>query len=130
MDQALSSDGTPVPDDEVSLAELAALRAGELSAEEEARVRMRMAGEPEVENKLWALDNVHRLFEKPGHRAALPADMPYDIAARLQARIVEEALHHFDPDTPGEKASSRDPENDELKGSANESDRSPGNLDE
>ena len=126
----MSSDGTPGPGDEVTVAELAALRAGELTTEEEARLRMRMARDPEVENKLWALDNVHRLFEKPGHRAELPVDMPYDVAARLQARIAEQAVHHRDPDMPGGEASAQDSENDELEGSGGESDRSPQNTDQ
>lgn len=88
----MSSDGRPSPDDEVTLAELAALRAGALSADEEARLRMRMAGDPEVEDKLWALDNVHRLFEKPPEPTELPAEMPYDVAARLQSRLADQAL--------------------------------------
>ena len=99
VDQTLSSEGTP--DDEVSLVELAALRAGELSAEEEARLRMRMAGDPEVENKLWALDNVHRLFEVDLPRVPeFAGEMPYDVAARLQARIAQEALHRHEHALP------------------------------
>ena len=106
----MSSDDKPRPDDEVTLAELAALRAGELSTEEEARLRMRMARDPEAEDKLWALDNVHRLFEKPGPAPAdLPTEMPYDVAARLQARIAEQALRraehpdHDEDDPPDER---------------------------
>ena len=86
--------GHPGPDDEVTLDELAALRAGELSAEQEARLRMRMAHDPRAEDKLWALDNVHRLFKKPGPAPAdLPVEMPYDVAARLHAKIFRWALH-------------------------------------
>ena len=88
----MSSDGTPESDDEVTLSELAALRAGELTAEEEARLLVRMARDPEAADKLWALDNVHRLFEKPAGQADLPTEMPYDVVARLQAHIAEQAL--------------------------------------
>jgi hypothetical protein len=89
----VSPDGTPERDDEVTLDELAALRAGELSAVEEAKLQMRIARDPEGADKLWALDNVHRLFEPPDpSEAELPPEMPYHVAARLQARIAEEAL--------------------------------------
>ena len=88
----MSSDCTPGPCDEVSLEELAALRGGELTSEQETRLRARMAQDPQVEAKLWALDNVHRLFAKPAPASELPSEMPYDVAARLEARIAELAL--------------------------------------
>lgn len=103
----MSSDGTPGPGDEVSLEELAALRAGELTAEQETRLRARMAHDPEVENKLWALDNVHRLFAKPAPGSDLPPEMPHDVAARLQARIAEHALHTDDPGRGEDSTTSR-----------------------
>lgn len=88
----MSPDSTPEPDDEVTLEELTAWRAGELSADQEERLRTRMARDPDTADKLWALDNVHRLFEKPPPAPELPADMPYDVAARLQARLAQEAV--------------------------------------
>ena len=90
------------PDDaepaEVTLEELAALRAGELSAEEEEKLQMRIANDPQSAEKLWALDNVHRLFElrradgtrtEGGTDSSGAAELA---AARLQARIAQEAL--------------------------------------
>lgn len=91
------------PDDaepaEVTLEELAALRAGELSAEEEEKLQMRIANDPQSAAKLWALDNVHRLFElrrdtdgtrtEGGTDSSGAAELA---AARLQARIAQEAL--------------------------------------
>lgn len=100
----MSADDTPAPEGEVTLAELTALRAGELTAAQEATLRMRMAKDPEADNKLWALDNVHRLFELDLLRGSeLPAEMPYDVAARLQARIAEHALRRHEHTLPDER---------------------------
>lgn len=90
----MTRDETSEP--EVSLEELAAMRAGELSEEEEARLRMRIEEDPNAKEKLWALDNVHRLFELPIRASGSAADLE-DLdsqvaSARLQARIAEEAL--------------------------------------
>lgn len=103
----MSSDGTPGPCDEVSLEELAALGGGELTAEQETRLRARMAHDPQVENKLWALDNVHRLFAKPAPASGLPSEMPYDVAARLEARIAELSLHRKDHAADEDPSTSR-----------------------
>ena len=90
----------------VTFEELAAWRAGELSAEEEVRLLTRLSEDPEAREKVAILASVDQMFAQPAH-VEIPEDMPADVAARLQMLLAREAVRRAEqederPDPPAD----------------------------
>lgn len=94
-------DSEPGNSEPVSLDDLAHLLGGELSDQEEARLRMRIARDPDAATKLAQLRNVDSRFPTPPP-VELPTDMPPEVAARLQARLAAEAERRTQERAPEE----------------------------
>ena len=81
----------PEPNDAVepvTLDELVALMAGELTEAEEARLRMRMARDPHADTLLQQLQGVDALFDRPDRPANEP-EIPPELDARLRAFVAD-----------------------------------------
>ena len=86
----------------VSLDELVAYEAGELTGAEEDRVRMRIACDPAAQARLARMRAVRRLL--PTSSVEVPEDMPEDMASRVESHLRREVERYSrgeeDPQPP------------------------------
>ncbi|MDL5160474.1 hypothetical protein [Actinomycetospora termitidis] len=86
----------------VSLDELVAYEAGELTGAEEERLRMRIARDPAAQTRLARMRAVRRLL--PSTPVDVPDDMPDDMASRVESHLRREverfARGDADPEPP------------------------------
>lgn len=102
----MSSSGDEDAPERVSLDELVAYEAGELTGVEEDRVRMRIACDPAAQTRLARMRAVRRLL--PTSSVEVPEDMPEDMASRVESHLRREVERYADggeapePPTPPE----------------------------
>lgn len=98
----MSSSGDEDTPESVSLDELVAYEAGELTGVEEDRVRMRIAGDPAAQTRLARMRAVRRVL--PTTPVEVPEDMPEDMASRVESHLRREVERYVrgedDPQLP------------------------------